>query len=315
MFAAFKTRQKQQQNNHRSQQSITLNCFFDEHYFPHVKATKRNTKDTWSTYNTHLRDQFGRYRLDELSNPLFDIWVREQIVAGYQRSTVNKHIFLVNRMLNLARHWGYIDRSKDLSNIQRLVLGDYKQRFLSEAEIALILKHAQRTTHPHIYNVIRLLLLTGARKGEARLARWCDIDKNKRVWTVPRSKSGRSRRIILNTAAMAVLDDCIENAERLGLGADGLAYVFTNPRTYTAYHSFYAAWHLIREAAGLPDVRIHDLRHTYASLLINKGVSLYEVQTLLGHSSAQMTQRYAHLQPNLLHQRAEIVGMVVNSKV
>ena len=312
MFAALKRKQQPQQNNHQSQQPITLNCFFDDHYFPHVRATKRSTKDTWSTYNTHLREQFGRYRLDELSNPLFDVWVREQIVAGYQRSTINKHIFLVNRMLNLARHWGYIERSKELSNIQRLMLGDYKQRFLSETEIAEVLKHAQRTTHPHIYNVVRLLMLTGARKGEARLSRWCDIDRAKRVWTVPRSKSGRSRRIILSTAAMAVIDDCVLNAERLGLGVDGKAYVFTNPRTLTAYQSFYAVWHLIRDAAELPDVRIHDLRHTYASLLINRGVSLYEVQTLLGHSSAQMTQRYAHLQPDLLHQRADIVGGIVS---
>jgi hypothetical protein len=141
MFAALKRKQQQQSNSHRSQPQLTLNRFFDEHYFPHVRATKRSTKDTWSTYNIHLREQFGRYRLDELSNPLFDVWVREQIVAGYQRSTINKHIFLVNRMLNLARHWGYIERSKELSNIQRLVLGDYKQRFLSEAEIAAILKH------------------------------------------------------------------------------------------------------------------------------------------------------------------------------
>lgn len=314
MFSAFKRRQQQKSSRHRIQPQLTLNRFFDEHYFPHVRATKRNSRDTWSVYNTHLRERMGSYLLGELSNPLLDVWVREQIVAGYQRSTVNKHIFLVNRMLNLARHWGYIERSKDLSNIQRLALGDYKQRFLSEAEIAELLKHAQRTTHPHIYNVVRLLLLTGARNGEARLARWCDIDRSKRVWTVPRSKSGRSRRIILSTAAMAVLDDCVANAERLGLGTDGKSYVFTNPRTLTAYDSFYAVWHLIRAAAELPDVRIHDLRHTYASVLVNKGVSLYEVQTLLGHSSAQMTQRYAHLQPNLLHERAEIVGMVVRDK-
>ena len=311
MFSALKRRQQQQSSRHRSQQSLTLSRFFDEHYFPHVRATKRSTKDTWSTYNIHLREQFGSYRLDELSNPLFDVWVREQIVAGYQRSTINKHIFLVNRMLNLARHWGYIERSKDLSIIQRLMLGDYKQRFLSEAEISALLTQAQRTTHPHIYNVVRLLLLTGARKGEARLARWCDIDRAKRIWTVPRSKNGRTRRIVLSTAAMSLLDDCVLNCERLGLGTDSTSYIFTNPRTLTAYDSFYAVWHLIRAAAELPDVRIHDLRHTYASVLINNGVSLYEVQTLLGHSSVQMTQRYAHLQPDLLHQRTEIVGSIV----
>ena len=71
----------------------------------------------------------------------------------------------------------------------------------------------------------------------------------------------------------------------------------------------------MREAAGLNDVRIHDLRHTYASLLVNKGVSLYEVQQLLGHSSPQMTQRYAHFANKTLLTRSSIVGdMIVSAK-
>ena len=70
-------------------------------------------------------------------------------------------------------------------------------------------------------------------------------------------------------------------------------------------------WYKTRAAADLCDLRIHDLRHTFASVLINKGVSLYEVQTLLGHSSPQMTQRYAHLAPDLLHKRTELVGELI----
>ena len=314
MFSALNQRRNNKSKHSRNQQLLTVNQFFDQHYFPHVKATKRVTKDDWSIYNTHLRERIGSYRLEDLSNAVFDVWVREQIIAGYQRSTVNKHIFLVNRMLGLARHWGFIEHSKDLVNIQRLVLGDYKQRFLSEDEIARLLREAERSTHPHIYNVIRILLLTGARKGEVRTMCWGDIDAAKRLWTVPRSKNGRSRRIFLSTAAMQLIDECTANAQRLGLGTDSKAYVFTNPRTLTAYQSFYAVWHVIRAAADLPELRIHDLRHTYASILVNKGVSLYEVQTLLGHSSIQMTQRYAHLQPNRLHQTAGIVGDIVSAK-
>lgn len=293
---------------------LTLNQFFDEHYFPHIKTTKRVTKDDWSIYNVHLRARIGGYKLCDLSNAILDVWVREQIVTGYQRSTINKHIFLINRMLSLARHWGFIERSKDLTNIQRLVLGDYKQRFLSVDEITRLLTHARASNHPHIYNVIKLLVLTGARNGEARSMKWQDIDRSKRIWTVPRSKNGRSRRIVLSTEAMTAIDECVANTERLNLSLDPNSYVFTNPRTQKCYNSFYASWYAIREAAELEDVRIHDLRHTYASLLVNKGVSLYEVQTLLGHSTIQMTQRYAHLQPNLLHQRADIVGGIVSGK-
>ena len=90
------------------------------------------------------------------------------------------------------------------------------------------------------------------------------------------------------------------------------APVFTNPKTRKPYNSFYLSWYAARSAADLDDVRIHDLRHTFASLLINKGVSIYEVQQLLGHSSIQMTQRYAHLTPNTLADRAEIVANIVS---
>jgi integrase len=232
-------------------------------------------------------------------------------VAGYQRSTINKHIFLMNRLLNLARHWGHIQHSAHQVNLRRLVLGDFKQRFLSPEEIERLLTFAHRSTHPHLYNVIRLLLLTGARKGEARTMRWQDINRDKRIWTVPVSKNGRSRRIVLSSAAMDVIADCKSNAERLGLPVEGKDCIFVNPRTLKPYDSFYAAWYLVRSQAGLDDVRIHDLRHTYASLLVNKGVSIYEVQTLLGHSSVQMTQRYAHLAPDRLHKRTEIVAKIV----
>ena len=298
----------------KSEGQISLGLFFDDHFYPNVKATKRNTKDDWSVFNVHIRESLGRYKMNELTNEIPDEWVVGQQKKGYQRSTINKHIFLLNRMMNLARHWGYLETSQRISNLRKLSLGDYKQRFLDQEEISRLLVHAQRTRHPHIYNVIRLLILTGARKGEARMARWCDIDRKKRVWTVPRSKNGRSRRIILSKVAMEVIEDCLSNAKRLGLPTDPRSFVFTNPRTGTAYDSFYAVWYIIRDAAELYDVRIHDLRHTYASLLINKGVTLYEVQTLLGHSSIQMTQRYAHLAPDRLHEMTEIVGDIVEGR-
>lgn len=292
---------------------LTLNAFFDQHYFPHAKATKRLSYHDWSIYNTHMREQLGSYTLDELTNPVLDVWVREQVVKGYKRSTINKHIHLVNRMLNLARHWGHITGySQQQQNIKKLATGDYTQRFLNTEEIDRLLKACRANSNPFLYLFVQLLLLTGARKGEARLMRWRDVDTVKRIWTVPRSKNGRSRRIVLSSAALSTLDSTRTKALHLGLPTKPDNYVFTNPKTLTAYHSFYASWFVARDRADLSDVRIHDLRHTYASMLINSGVSLYEVQTLLGHSSMQMTQRYAHLEPNLLHQRTEIVSKTIS---
>lgn len=298
---------------HRTEQRLTLNVFFDEHYFPHAKVTKAQPHHDYSVFNTHLRQTLGPKPLLELTNPVLDVWVREQVLAGLKRSTVNKHINMMNRMLKLARHWGHIPfDSTQHSPLKPLLLGDYNQRFLSEQEIERLIKACRARTHPFLLHFVQLLLLTGARKGEARTAVWRDIDFVKRVWTVPKSKNGRSRRIVLSSAAIAVLHDTRATAERLMLSVAQSAPVFTNPKTRKAYNSFYLSWYAVRSVAQLNDVRIHDLRHTFASLLINKGVSIYEVQQLLGHSSVQMTQRYAHLTANTLADCAEIVADIVS---
>jgi integrase len=158
------------------------------------------------------------------------------------------------------------------------------------------------------------LLHTGARVGEVRTLKWRDINFKKRIWTVPVSKNGRSRRIVLSDAAVEILNAARTKSEQLLLDVSDDTYVFRNPKSGRPYRSFYSAWFIVRDNAGLSDVRIHDLRHTFASLLVNKGVSLYEVQTLLGHSSMQMTQRYAHLAPDLLHSRTELVSSIINGQ-
>ena len=300
--------------HNRLDEALTLNQFFDEHYFPHAEASKRQPHHDWSVYYTHIRRQLGHYLLTDLTNPVLDVWVREQVLSGLQRSTVNKHIHMFNRMLNLARHWTFLPlQSQHQQNIKKVPIGDYTQRFLNEEEINRLLAASHTVSHPYFYHIVRLFLLTGARHGELRLAKWQDIDLHKREWTVPRSKNGRARRIVLSTAAVTEFNDVRQAAERLMLPTQPTDYAIINPNTHTAYHSYYTAWFKVRAAADLEGLRIHDLRHTFASVLINKGVSIYEVQTLLGHSSVQMTQRYAHLAPDTLQQRTELVGEIIDS--
>lgn len=292
---------------------VKLSVFFDDFVIEHLESTKKDSAGDWSTFNVHMRKQLGNYQLCELNNQIFDAWVKSQKSAGYMNSTINKHIFLLNRILNLAFHWGYLNRGPILKPIAKLPIGDYTQKFLSKLEIDRLLQCAQKSNHPYLYHLSQLLLLTGARVGEARLARWSNVCLDQGIWTVPKSKSGRSRRIVLSDAAITVLKNIAETSVEIGVRVADNCFVFTNPRTGTCYESFYASWHKVRDAAGLPKLRIHDLRHTYASHLINNGVSLYEVQTLLGHSTTQMTQRYAHLAPNRLHEFTEVMSRIVNN--
>jgi integrase len=93
----------------------------------------------------------------------------------------------------------------------------------------------------------------------------------------------------------------------------GSRYVFPNPDTGKPYVTIFYAWNTARQCAGLPDVRIHDLRHSFASILINSGRSLYEVQHLLGHTQSKTTERYAHLQRETLLKAANVVATLVGN--
>ncbi|SMP83268.1 Phage integrase family protein, partial [Desulfonatronum zhilinae] len=133
---------------------------------------------------------------------------------------------------------------------------------------------------------------------------WKEIDMAKAMWTLPleRNKSKKQKVIPLSDAAMEILERRKDN---------GSEYVFPNPKTGKPLQHFFRTWDRVRKAADLDDVRIHDIRHSYASFLVNNGRSLYEVQKLLGHAQLSTTQRYAHLAHDTLRQAAEIVGRKV----
>jgi len=136
------------------------------------------------------------------------------------------------------------------------------------------------------------LLSTGCRLNEALSATWDDIDLERRVFTirVTNTKARRRRSVPLNESAVAVLNDLDtrEKGGRLFVGRRG------------ALSTISKVWGRLRKKAGLPHLRLHDLRHQFASFLVNDGRTLYEVQAILGHSSSKVTERYAHLSPDRL---------------
>jgi integrase len=138
--------------------------------------------------------------------------------------------------------------------------------------------------------IIPMLLLTGARKREVLDARWEDMDLARQFWRIAFTKSGRERHVPLSAAAITLLNQIPKQGE----------YIFANPKTNKPFKSFYVSWDTARKAAGLEGLRVHDLRHSFASFLVNAGCSLYEVQKLLGHASIAMTQRYSHLSQDSL---------------
>jgi integrase len=129
-------------------------------------------------------------------------------------------------------------------------------------------------------------------------ATWQNVDQANRVWVISaaNSKSKKIRSVPLNDTALTVLDE---------LGTEGhYEHLFINPRTGERYYNIHKTWDRLRNEAGLPQLRLHDLRHQYASFLVNSGRTLYEVQQILGHSDPMFTQRYAHLSSKSLQAAA-----------
>lgn len=289
-----------------------LNTFFDTRYFAFAKATKRRSQLDLYVFNKHIRPVLGDQKLADITSEDIDQWKLLQINDGYKPATVNKHSSMLNRMLNVAVHWNYLDRNPFHGiAIKKLPVGDHVQRFLTKSEISRLLGECKRSSHPYLYLFAVTLLLTGARKSEWRLAKWRDVDLKNRELFVAVSKSGRSRKVMLSDDTLVVLEQVKQTTTELGQAISPDSWIFPNPRTGKPYTSFHIAFDRARIAAALPQVRMHDLRHTYASLLINHGASIYEVQQLLGHHHISMTERYAHLFPNTLKERVDIVANAI----
>lgn len=124
-----------------------------------------------------------------------------------------------------------------------------------------------------------MLILLGARKREVLDSKWEDVDLRLGSWRIPKTKSGRPRHVPLSSGVITLL----QSIPRM----DNCPYIFANPKTAKPYLSIFNSWNSARIIAGLADVRMHDLRHSFASFLVNHGRSLYEVQRLLGHTKSK----------------------------
>jgi integrase len=178
-------------------------------------------------------------------------------------------------------------------------VNNQRDRYLSEEELKRLSKAVKDSENPMLAPIISMLLLTGARKSEVLKARWEDVDLERKRWRIPHTKSGKPRTVPLSDNAVEVL----RNVPKV----EGSAYVFPNPDTGKPFNSIYRSWNTARKRAGLEEVVIHSLRHSFASFLVNAGRNLYEVGALLGHTQVRTTMRYAHLADETL---AEAVNTV-----
>ncbi len=271
----------------------SLSEFIRDTYMPHIRVHRRNFQSTVSFIRHHIEPRFGARRLDEITPKMITEAHDELKARGYALATANKMPILFKIFFNLARRMKVQGSATNPAQSLKLFqLNNNRERHLSAEEVQRLRRVLEECPYAQMRVIVPLLLMLGCRKRELLEARWEHVDLERRVWHIPMSKSGRARNVPLSSSAVEVL----RSLERW----EGCPYVVPNPATLRPWGNLHHQWDAIRKRAGLDGVRIHDLRHSFASNLVNSGRSIYEVGRLLGHTQVKTTQRYAHLSDTVL---------------
>ncbi|WP_201066605.1 tyrosine-type recombinase/integrase [Thiorhodovibrio litoralis] len=267
--------------------------FVQQQYLPFAKTNKRSWQTDETLLRVHLVPAFGDQLLHQITREAIAELIAQRLDAGAAPGSANRLIILMRYLFNLAARWKVPGVTENPARLVPLLIeNNQRERFLSAEEVRRLFAALAESESLMLGFIVRMLVFTGARKNEVLQARWEEFDLARRVWRIPLPKSGKARHVPLSDAALQVLSEVPRYAH--------VPWVFANPKTERPYVHIYSAWNTARRRAGLEDVRIHDLRHSFASFLINSGRSIYEVQKLLGHTQIKTTQRYSHLSQETL---------------
>ena len=244
----------------------------------------------------HILPVFGKKKLNQIKRR--DI---EKFHSGFPHMRVNQ-----NRMLSLISHiytkaieWEYIEVNP--AQGVRKKKEEKRSRYLSKEEINRLLAVLDSFPYKNVSQALKIILFTGSRRGEVLGATWNQFNFEKKIWIKPlqKTKQRRTEYIPINDETLAVLMEMKKT--RNGL------FLFPSDSKEGHMLDFKSSWKNICKLAKLEDVRVHDLRHTYASLLVNNGISLSVIGRLLGHSNVSTTARYAHLNDETLRNASNII--------
>lgn len=282
-----------------------FSAFVDDQYMPYAKSYKRSWETDETLLRKHVHPFIGRLHMDEVNRGHIVNLLSKHRQTHAPAST-NRVLVLTRFIYNCAIKWETHGVVKNPTNrVESFPVNNKRERYLTDEEAYRLLKALHQSEAAMLKYVVTMLMLTGARKSEVVYAQWKDIDAGMRLWRIEHNKSGKTRFVPLSTTVLQLL----EQVPRF----EGCPWIFPNPRTRKPYRYIYSAWNTARRRAGLEDVRVHDLRHSFASFLINSGRSIYEVQRILGHTQITTTQRYSHLSRESLLEAADAAGSMLGN--
>lgn len=276
---------------------------FAERYMAEHAAVKKKPSSRQTdarNLRKHVLPALGGFRLDAITRS--DI-VRFHVAMQGKPILANRCLALLSKMFKLAELWGLrspgSNPARDIEKYRERKI----ERFLSHAELArlgaVLAQAAADGEHPSAVAAVRLLLFSGCRRNEILTLKWAHVDFERGCLRLPDSKGG-ARTVVLGAPALQLL---------AGLSCDSRnPYVLPGKASRKHFVGLGRAWERLRARADLSDVRLHDLRHSFASMGAGQGESLVQIGALLGHRQTITTQRYAHLSDDPVHAAADRIS-------
>ena len=309
-------------NVRRRERASILGTFVDEEFGPWVLGHNRRGDEILRVMNREFGDLLN-LPMKSVSPRHIHGWMTEARKRNLKPNTINRHLSAIKRVLNVAVEWGLLEYNP-IAKVKKLKVDElHRVRFLVEHEevalrealdqregelieqrerynewlrarhVAPFPSLRDRTFVDHLKPMVLLAMNTGLRRGEIFSLQAKDVDLARGILTVrPEvAKNARARHVGINNEARCVFTGW-------GLPNNPEALVFPSPTTNQRFDNIAKSWNGVVEISGLSDFRFHDLRHHFASKLVMTGVDLLTIKELLGHSSLDMTLRYAHLAPD-----------------
>ncbi|MFV2058879.1 MAG: tyrosine-type recombinase/integrase, partial [Thiohalomonadales bacterium] len=281
----------------------TLNQYYKSDYLPFIKQRNRSWKSANGVYTRYVKPLFGEMRVESITRKMVIDFHSELKMRGLAGATADHGLKILRHIINSMILNGV---ATDNPSSCVPLFNDFNEvcHTLSPEELQTLLRTLIKSKS-QVALIARMLMATTCRLSEILSATWSNCDMDKRVLYIDsrNSKSKIPRAVPLNSAAMDILRQ-LKTQGRFN-------YLFISPKTKTRYFAVHKSWNKLRIEAGLPKLRLHDLRHFGPSELASRGVSIYSISKLLGHRNVVTSQRYSHVSQSAIRQLSDDLSTVI----
>lgn len=288
---------------HEAELSISIKNFIYERYLPYMQASKQSWKLDKQILETYFLIPKNKTLFEKTLHTIKSSeilkWRNGLPQKNIKFSTCNRILWVIKAVFNCAVKWELLKPSQNpCKHLQMFEEKRFSARYLNSEEASRLLDTLKKMSKNKQAQALQLLIFTGARKSEILPARWENVDLKNRFLTVVSSSTeteqgkfvSKKRTIPLSDDALVLLQDLAKSPK-----AKESPWLFPGRKLENHLQSVFDTWDIVRKRLGLEDVRLHDLRHSYANFLVHSGCSIQGVQQLLGHNTRRMTMRYAEL--------------------